>query len=73
MTGLFAAGEKALLLDSKKRRYLIELADEGQDTRYTATVLHADETGCNKHAGMGFEAGWGAALDQLVAMVKRGI
>jgi uncharacterized protein YndB with AHSA1/START domain len=52
---------------------MIELADEGQGTRYSATVIHADEAGCNKHAGMGFEAGWGAALDQLVAMVKRGI
>ena len=52
---------------------MIELADEGPGTRYCATVLHADEAGCNKHAGMGFEAGWGVALDQLVAMVKRGI
>ena len=52
---------------------MIELADEGQDTRYTATVIHADEAGCSKHAEMGFEAGWGAALDQLVTMVKRGI
>ena len=52
---------------------MIELADEGQGTRYTATVIHADEAGCNQHAGMGFEAGWGAALDQLVTMVKRGI
>ena len=42
-------------------------------TRYRATVLHADENGCKKHADMGFEAGWSAALDQLVAMVKKGI
>jgi uncharacterized protein YndB with AHSA1/START domain len=52
---------------------MVEMADEGQGTRYTATVIHADEAGCNKHAEMGFEAGWGAALDQLVAMVKRGV
>ena len=49
----------------------IELADEGQGTRYTATVIHADEAGCQRHAAMGFEAGWGAALDQLVAMIKQ--
>ena len=42
-------------------------------TNYRATVIHADEAGCQKHAAMGFEAGWGAALDQLVAMVKKGI
>lgn len=51
----------------------IELADAGEGTRYTATVIHADEAGCQKHAAMGFEAGWGAALNQLVAMVQRGI
>lgn len=51
----------------------VELADQGQGTRYTATVIHADEVGCQKHAAMGFEAGWGQALDQLVAMVKQGL
>ncbi len=50
---------------------MIELEDDGQGTRYTATVIHADEAGCTKHAEMGFEHGWGAALDQLVAMIKR--
>jgi len=50
---------------------MIELADEGQGTRYTATVIHADEAGCKRHAEMGFEAGWGAALDQLVAMIQK--
>ena len=42
-------------------------------TKYRATVIHADEAGCQKHAAMGFEGGWGAALEQLVAMVKKGI
>lgn len=51
---------------------VIELADEGPGTRYTATCLHADEAGRNRHAAMGFEAGWSMALDQLVAMVKQG-
>lgn len=49
----------------------IELADHAGGTRYTATVIHADEDGCKKHAAMGFEGGWGTALDQLVAMIKR--
>ena len=42
-------------------------------TNYRATVIHADEAGCQKHAAMGFEGGWGAALDQLVALMKKGI
>ncbi len=49
---------------------IIELADHAGGTRYTATVIHADEAGCSQHAAMGFEGGWGTALDQLVAMVK---
>jgi uncharacterized protein YndB with AHSA1/START domain len=52
---------------------MIELADHDQGTRYQATVIHADEAGCKKHADMGFERGWGAALEQLVAMVKSGV
>ncbi len=52
---------------------MLELADDGEGTRYTATVMHADEAGRDKHAAMGFEAGWSVALDQLVAMIQRGI
>lgn len=52
---------------------MIDLADHAQGTRYTATVIHADEAGCKRHAAMGFESGWGTALDQLVVMIKRGM
>lgn len=52
----------------------VEFTPHGDNgSRYRATVIHADEDGCKKHAAMGFEAGWGVALDQLVAMVKKGI
>ena len=52
----------------------VEMAPHGETgTRYRATVIHADEAGCQTHAAMGFEQGWGVALDQLVALVKRGI
>jgi uncharacterized protein YndB with AHSA1/START domain len=51
---------------------MIELADHAGGTRYKATVIHADEAGCKKHAEMGFEGGWGTALDQLVAYIKNG-
>lgn len=52
---------------------MIELADHAGGTRYTATVIHADEAGRKQHAVMGFESGWSTALDQLVAMIKKGI
>ena len=47
---------------------IIELEPHGAGTRYTATVLHADEAGRAQHEAMGFHHGWGAALDQLVAL-----
>lgn len=49
---------------------IIELADDPQGTFYTATVKHADVKGCQTHAAMGFEQGWGIALDQMVAMIQ---
>jgi uncharacterized protein YndB with AHSA1/START domain len=50
---------------------IISLAPHEGGTRYSARVIHADEAGCQKHAAMGFEQGWGMALDQLVTMVKK--
>ncbi len=51
----------------------VELEDhpigEATGTKYSATVRHADEAGCKQHQNMGFEAGWGVALDQMVAMI----
>lgn len=43
----------------------------GAGTRYTARVLHKDETGRQAMADMGFLEGWGTALDQLIAFVKK--
>jgi len=39
-------------------------------TRYVAVVRHANEEACKQHAEMGFLDGWGAALDQLVALMR---
>jgi len=50
----------------------IALATQETGTRYTATARHADEAACKQHASMGFEQGWGIALDQLVAYIKSG-
>ena len=49
---------------------IIALEAHGQGTRYRATALHADAAAREAHAAMGFQDGWGKALDQLVAAVK---
>jgi uncharacterized protein YndB with AHSA1/START domain len=47
-----------------------EIAPEGGGTRYTATARHWTEEKLKQHAEMGFEAGWGAAADQLAALCE---
>jgi uncharacterized protein YndB with AHSA1/START domain len=49
---------------------IIQLEDHDGGTKYTATAIHRDEAGAKAHADMGFHQGWGAALDQLVALAK---
>lgn len=44
----------------------------GGGTRYQACAHHVDAAGRDAHAAMGFEAGWSAALGQLVEMVRAG-
>lgn len=39
-------------------------------TRYRAVAMHQTPEDNQQHADMGFLEGWGAALDQLVALVK---
>ena len=48
---------------------VIEMEPDGAGTRYTAVCRHADSAGRQVHEDMGFEAGWGAALDQLVELM----
>jgi uncharacterized protein YndB with AHSA1/START domain len=49
---------------------IVTMETHGTGTRYVAMALHQDEAGREKHKAMGFYEGWGAALDQLVALVK---
>lgn len=49
----------------------ISLEAHPQGTKYTAIVTHGDEESCKKHNDLGFHDGWGAALDQLVALIKK--
>lgn len=39
-------------------------------THYRAIAMHQSPDDNKRHADMGFVEGWGAALDQLVALVK---
>lgn len=49
-------------------RIIIEPSGDG-GTRYTAIAMHPDAETRQRHAEMGFHDGWGAALDQLVALM----
>ncbi|MER6591471.1 SRPBCC family protein [Micromonospora purpureochromogenes] len=49
---------------------VVRIAPDGAGTRYTATAIHADAAARKQHEDMGFAEGWGAALDQLVDVVK---
>lgn len=50
-------------------RVELQAAPDG-GTHYRAIAMHADEDACRQHAEMGFTDGWGAALDQLVALMS---
>ncbi|MDB5811561.1 MAG: putative glutathione S-transferase-related transrane protein [Betaproteobacteria bacterium] len=49
---------------------MIMLEAQGKSTKYTAVAMHQNEAGRKQHADMGFQDGWGAALNQLVAHAK---
>ncbi|MGH8810433.1 MAG: SRPBCC family protein [Advenella sp.] len=49
---------------------IITFEAEGQGTRYSARVLHKNAADSSKHEEMGFHEGWGATIDQLVALVE---
>ncbi|MGG7565844.1 SRPBCC domain-containing protein [Rhodovulum sp. DZ06] len=43
----------------------IAMTADGPGTLYAVRVLHASAADRDRHAAMGFEEGWGAAVDQL--------
>lgn len=49
---------------------MILLEPEGKGTRYIAVAYHADAEKKQQHESMGFEHGWGTALEQLVALAR---
>lgn len=50
----------------------LEFEPTARGCRYRATVRHADTASRAVHEQMGFHAGWGKALDQLVALCRQG-
>lgn len=48
----------------------ILLEEQGAGTKYTAIAMHPDPESAKKHADMGFQEGWGKALEQLVEVAK---
>lgn len=48
----------------------ITLQPTATGTRYIACARHKDDASLKAHQEMGFEQGWGKALDQLVAHMK---
>jgi uncharacterized protein YndB with AHSA1/START domain len=49
---------------------VITLEPTAGGTRYSALAIHGTPDVCARHVDMGFHTGWGAALDQLVALAK---
>lgn len=47
---------------------VLEFAAAGKGAVYRATARHANAADATAHSDMGFHVGWGAALDQLVAL-----
>lgn len=50
---------------------IISFSEEGKCTRYSARVMHKNAADSRKHLELGFEQGWGAAIDQLEAVVEK--
>jgi uncharacterized protein YndB with AHSA1/START domain len=49
---------------------IISIEPTSSGSRYTAVAMHSDAATRGRHDEMGFHEGWGATLDQLVALVK---
>ena len=49
---------------------IITLEPAGPGTRYRAVAVHGSPETKTTHEKMGFHEGWGAALDQLVAVAR---
>jgi uncharacterized protein YndB with AHSA1/START domain len=49
---------------------VVTLQAHGNGTRYRVVAMHQNAEASRKHDELGFQDGWGAALDQLVALYR---
>ena len=49
---------------------VLTLEPAGKGTRYVATAIHGNEDTRKKHEEMGFHAGWGTVVEQMVEYIK---
>ena len=49
---------------------MLESTDTG--TRYSVIARHSSAAHAEAHQQMGFEGGWGTALEQMVSLIKTG-
>lgn len=52
---------------------VFEIEPAGTGTLYRASARHWTREAVEQHRTMGFEAGWGAAADQLKALAQEGV
>jgi uncharacterized protein YndB with AHSA1/START domain len=50
---------------------MLLLEPHPQGCKYTAVAIHGNPASKKQHESMGFQQGWGRALDQLVALMKK--
>ena len=51
---------------------VLELAKNGNGTRYKAIAIHGNDEARKKHEEMGFHDGWGTVVKQMVEYIKAG-
>jgi uncharacterized protein YndB with AHSA1/START domain len=64
-----AAGASPDSCESFNMTAVITMEPRGARTHYRVVVLHADAGAREKHEQMGFSAGWGTALDQMLEFI----
>ncbi|MFP3901604.1 MAG: SRPBCC family protein [Acidimicrobiia bacterium] len=69
-TSAMGPGYRPIDQDDLPFTAIVTMEPTAAGTRYTATAVHRDPEGRVKHEKMGFHEGWGAALDQLVALAR---
>lgn len=52
---------------------VVTFEPSGSGTKYRAVARHKSTEDREKHAGMGFQEGWSAALDQMVELMQASI